>query len=95
MQMAVVLFQQVAQPADHLVRPLVVRDDIGQDLADLVEVGFLLRQESLGGLGIAQDGSERLVQFFQGCFQLLEVEQLCTRQGAQAIQSIASYDGRK
>ena len=63
MQIAVVLFQQVAQPADHLVRPVVVRDDIGQDLADLVEVGFLLRQESLGGLGIAQDGGERLVEF--------------------------------
>ena len=47
---------------DDLARALVVLADVGEDGAHLLEVRRALLQQQLGGLRVAQDGSQRLVQ---------------------------------
>ena len=54
---------QRAHPIDHFARAVVVLADVGQNSAHFVEVWRGLLEQQLPGLGVAQDGAERLVQF--------------------------------
>ncbi len=45
---------------DHVAGPEILVADLGQDLPHLIEPG-LVRRQQLGRFGIAQDGSEGLV----------------------------------
>ena len=47
---------------DHLTRPLVVLDDVFQDLAHLRQVGGAGAEKTLRRLHVAQNGGERLIE---------------------------------
>ena len=49
-------------PVDHRARSLVVVDDVLQDRTYLAEVHGVGLEDILGGLGIAQDRGQRLVE---------------------------------
>ena len=51
-----------AQPLDHLTRPVVVLDDVFQDLAHLRQVGGAGAEKTLRRLHVAQNGGERLIE---------------------------------
>ena len=48
---------------DEQAGAFVALGDLGQDGADVGQVGGVLRQEAQRGLRVAEDGGERLVQF--------------------------------
>ena len=54
--------EQAPHVIDDLARAVVVPADVGEDGAHLLQVRRTPRQQELGGLRIAQDGPERLVQ---------------------------------
>ena len=55
------LFQEGPDFPDHLRSPVVVPDDVPEDLGDLLHVGIVLREETLRRLGVAEDGGQGLI----------------------------------
>src|SRR5437870_5467582 len=59
------LFDEVADPANHVSRPIAALDDVVKDLPYLVEVDGLGVEESQGSLGIGDNAGDRLVDFMR------------------------------
>ena len=57
--------EQPAHPVDYGARTLVVLADVGEDRADLVEVGRFILHEKLRSLRVAQDRAERLINLMR------------------------------
>ena len=67
------LLEQHAEPADHLARPVIVDDDVIQNLANLGQIDDFFCQYPLRRLRVAEDRGQRLVQFMgQGAGQFPE-----------------------
>jgi hypothetical protein len=56
------LFEQLPQALDDLSRPLIVRGDVGQAFTYLREIGRFTAKKSAGGLGIAENRRQGLVE---------------------------------
>ena len=56
---------QITHPADYFTRATIVLDDVVQNLAHLSWVARIGSEETLGRLGIAANGRERLIQFMR------------------------------
>src|SRR5208282_6072812 len=55
------------QPLDHVARTLIVRTNVSEYRAQLVQTRRVVLQKKLRGLGIAQDCAKRLVQLVREC----------------------------
>src|SRR5206468_5341972 len=62
LHLAATLLEKATEPADHVARPLVVLDDVVEDLPHHVEVRRIGAENALAGLGIAQDRGQGLVE---------------------------------
>src|SRR5262245_46258817 len=63
LQLDLAFLQQSAQVPDDVARALIVTPNIGENVLQLTYVGRVHREESLGGLGVAQDGAQWLIEF--------------------------------
>ena len=73
--LAVPLLEEITEAPDHVTRPLVVRGDVAQDLADFLEVGRRPSQELLTNLSVP------------GTLRFIENQHVFRRRGALTMLS--------
>ncbi len=81
--------QHGAQPRDDRAGPLVARDDVGEDLRDLIELRRVAGKKPLGRLCIAENRRQRLVQLVRK-----RAGQLAQHRYAREVRHLVALAGR-
>jgi hypothetical protein len=65
LELGFALFYHVPHPADDLARATVFRRDVPENLTHLAQFRRIVIEKPLGGLGVAEDRSQGLLQFMR------------------------------